>query len=191
MQKSPMYLLALLLILPLALAPASPALAGELAGVTLADSAEVGGKTLTLNGLGLRKKAIFKVYVAGLYLESEMSDPDAILAADAPRRVVMALVRKVSADQLCGGWEDGLEGNTPDASADLQAAFKTLCDYMDDVQAGDSLVFTYVPGTGTEVEVKGESKGTIEGKAFADALFSCWIGPKPPGEDFKEGLLGK
>ncbi len=34
-------------------------------------------------------------------------------------------------------------------------------------------------------------KGTLGDKAFADALFSCWIGKKPgPGENFKKGLLG-
>jgi long-chain acyl-CoA synthetase len=46
------------------------ALAGELAGITLPDTLKAGEKTLKLNGLGLRKKAVFKVYVSGLYLES-------------------------------------------------------------------------------------------------------------------------
>jgi len=44
------------------------ALAGELAGATLPDTLKAGEKTLKLNGLGLRKKAVFKVYVGGLYL---------------------------------------------------------------------------------------------------------------------------
>jgi hypothetical protein len=43
---------------------------------------------------------------------------------------------------------------------------------------------------GTEVELNGASKGTVEGKEFADALLACWLGPKPPSEDFKAGLLG-
>jgi len=51
-----------------ALPPLSPCtLAAELAGATLPDTLAVGG-TLKLNGLGLRKKAVFKVYVGGLYL---------------------------------------------------------------------------------------------------------------------------
>ena len=48
---------------------ARPALARELAGVSLPDTLSAGDKALKLNGLGLRKKAIFKVYVGGLYLE--------------------------------------------------------------------------------------------------------------------------
>ena len=52
----------------LALGSAAPA--AELAGVTMPDTDTVEGKTLKLNGLGLRKKMVFKVYVAGLYLET-------------------------------------------------------------------------------------------------------------------------
>ena len=55
--------------------------AGELAGVTLPDTLKAGEKTLKLNGLGLRKKAVFKVYVGGLYLESPSKDASAILAS--------------------------------------------------------------------------------------------------------------
>jgi len=39
-----------------------PALAGELAGVTMANTLKAGDKTLKLNGLGLRKKAVFTTY---------------------------------------------------------------------------------------------------------------------------------
>ena len=42
-----------------------------------------------------------------------------------------------------------------------------------------------------QVMVRGEGKGTLPGKVFADALWKAWIGPKPgPGEGFKRGLLG-
>lgn len=62
---------------------------------------------------------------------------------------------------------------------------------MPETEDGMELVFTYTPGTGTAVTVAGQTKGTIPGKAFADALLACWIGPKPgPGEDFKKALLG-
>ena len=62
---------------------------------------------------------------------------------------------------------------------------------MEEMRDGDKLMFTYRPGKGTEVNVKGKVKGTLEGKTFSDALFACWIGPKPgPGESFKKGLLG-
>jgi hypothetical protein len=61
---------------------------------------------------------------------------------------------------------------------------------MDDLDKGDQMIATYIPDQGTEIEVKGTSMGTIEGKPFADALFACWLGPKPPSDDLKEGMLG-
>ena len=55
------------------------AVGGELAGVTLPDTLKAGDRTLKLNGLGLRKKSIVKVYVGGLYLESPSKDAGAVL----------------------------------------------------------------------------------------------------------------
>ena len=47
------------------------------------EALKVGGeRTLKLNGLGLRKKAVFKVYVGGLYLESPSKNAGAILGSD-------------------------------------------------------------------------------------------------------------
>jgi hypothetical protein len=176
------------------------ALAGSLAAapadttwndVTLPNTVEVAGHTLVLNGLALRKKAIFKVYVGGLYLTAKSNDADAVLAADSPRRMVLQFKRDVDKGKMCEAWDEALEKNTPDASAELKAEFVTLCGYMEDIKDKQQFVFTYVPGTGTEVTVAGVSKGTIAGKAFADALFKAWIGPNPgPGEGFKKNLMG-
>jgi len=170
---------------------ALPTTAGELRGVTMPDSITVGDQPMVLNGMALRKKFIFKVYVAGLYLPQKETDSVKILAADSPRRTVMHFVRSVGAGKINGAWYEGLEANTPNHSPDLKKRFDTLSAYMEDVKSGDELVFTYLPESGTEVKVKGSVKGTIAGKDFADALFACWIGEKPgPGEGFKKGLLG-
>lgn len=183
MRKTKALLLSLLI--------AAPAAAGTLAGVTMHDRVPVGDEELALNGMALRKKAIFKVYVAGLYLEKKAADPAAVLSADGPRQMVMHWVRSVGKDKICEGWDEGLEANTPGASAELKKEFSTLCSYMQDAKTGDRFVFTYRPGQGTEVEVKGMAKGNIPGKAFADALLACWIGPEPgPGEAFRDDLMG-
>ncbi len=167
-----------------------PVAAAELAGVAMKDRVDVDGETLVLNGLGLRKKAIFKVYVGGLYLPAKESDAGKILAADGPRRTVMEFLRKVSKAQLCGGWEDGLANNTPGASPAVAASFEKLCGWMEDVGTGERIVFTYASGE-TKVEVRGVVRGSVPGKAFADALFACWLGPAPPSEEFRDGMLGR
>jgi len=160
-------------------------------GVTLPRRTEIDGHALVLNGTATRKKFIVKVYVAGLYLPSRETDADRILAADEPRHLVMQFVHDVDKGKMCNAWNEALENNTPDASPELKAQFTTLCSYMEDIKKGEQFAFSYLPGAGTRVTVKGVEKGTIEGKAFADALFKAWIGPHPgPGEGFKKQLLG-
>jgi len=160
-------------------------------GVVLPRRLDLEGHALVLNGTATRKKFIVKVYVAGLYLPNHESDAEKILGADEPRHLVMQFVHDVDKGKMCNAWNEALANNTPDASAELKSQFETLCGYMEDIKKGEQFAFTYLPGEGTRVQVKGAAKGTIEGKAFADALFKAWIGPKPgPGEGFKKQLLG-
>jgi Chalcone isomerase-like len=176
----------------LALAFALPVLAATIADVKLDDSVPVNGQNLVLNGGGIRKKFFIKVYVGGLYLPAKNNNATAIMATDAPRRQVMHFLYSVSKDQMCDAWSEGLHDNTPNASAEVKGSFKTLCSLMEPIPKGNRLVLTYVPGTGTSVEINGKMKGTLPGKATADAILATWIGPKPgPGEDFKNAVLGK
>ena len=160
-------------------------------GVTLPTTVTAEGHGLVLNGLGLRKKVVFKVYVAGLYLPERSSDAEAILTADQPRRIVLQFLRGVSEDQMCDAMYDGLERNTPDHTPELKTKFDEFCAMMEPIEKGEQFVFTYLPGTGTIIEAKGTRKGVIEGKEFADALFASWLGPDPgPGDGTKKDLLG-
>lgn len=175
----------------LLLALALPMFAATVADVKLEDSVAVNGQTLVLNGGGLRKKFFIKVYVGGLYLPAKNGNATAIMANDAPRRQVMHFLYSVSKDQMCDAWSEGLNDNTPNASAEVKGAFKTLCSLMEPIPKGNRLILTYVPGTGTTVEINGKVKGTLPGKATADAILATWVGPKPgPGEDFKRAVLG-
>ena len=180
-----------LIALVLVCLSAVPIFAGTLAGITLPDGMDMNGQQMLLNGMALRKKVVFKVYVAGLYLQAKGQDGAKVLAADEARCTVMHFLRGVSANQVNEAWYDGLKDNTPNHTAELKKQFDELAALMEPLKNGDKLVFAYQPGVGTEVKVKGKVKGTLAGKAFADALFACWIGPKPgPGEKFKAGLLG-
>ena len=171
--------------------PSYSLFAGTLKGVSMEDAIEVDGQKLVLNGMALRKKFVFKVYVAGLYLPQKETDAKKVLEADGMRRVIMHFLRSVGAKKLNGAWYEGLEDNTPKASPELKKQFDTMCSWMEDVKDKERIVYTYIPGKGTTVEVKGKVKGVIPGKAFGDAIFACWIGPDPgPGEGFKEDLMG-
>jgi hypothetical protein len=184
-------LLALLLAAPLA----SAARAATLAGVTLPDKADINGQNpqgLVLNGLGLRTKLFIKVYVGGLYLPQKEKSAQKVLATDAARQMLLSFIYDVSKSQMCDAWDEGLEANTPNASAEVKKNFKTLCTWMDGVGKGQKLVLTYLPAEGTRVEVGGKAKGTLPGKPTADAILATWIGANPaPGKDFKNAVLGQ
>jgi hypothetical protein len=151
--------------------------------------AHLGKKVLKLNGLGLRKKAVFKVYVGGLYLESASKDPAAILSSDQARAIRMQFLRDLSRSQLVDAFREGFEENAKDQT-DQKAAFDKMLALVPDVKGGDTMTLAYSPGKGTSLSVDDKELGVFAGKGFADAVFSIWLGPKPPSEELKSGMLG-
>jgi hypothetical protein len=172
---------------------AAPGGAGELAGVTLPDRVTVEGRTLTLNGMGLREATLFKVdvYVAGLHLEARSSDAAQVIAAEGPKRLVLRFVRDVGRDSLVEAWNEGFAKSAGPGLAALRDRLATLNGWMADVRRGDTLAFTQIPGQGIVVEVKGQTRGTLPGADFARALWGVWLGDRPPNPELKKGLLGR
>lgn len=165
--------------------------AATLAGVTMPDTVPVSGRTLKLNGLGLRTKFFFKIYVGGLYLETPTHDAARAIAADETKRVVMHFLYKhVTTKELVDAWNDGFEGNAGTMGPELKSAVARFESWMSDVNAEQEIVATYVPGTGTSIEIAGQTKGTIPGAEFMQALWKVWLGPHPPTADLKKGMLG-
>lgn len=165
--------------------------AASLAGVTLPDNAQVGGKTLVLNGLGIRTKYMVKVYVAGLYLEQKTSDANTIIKSDAPKQIVMKFLHGASKSQMTDAFDESFKDNSPDAKKTMKPDIDRLLAALDPVSSGDTMVFTYVPGTGSTLAINGKEKLTIAGPGFGQVLMSVWFGPKPPNADLKTGMLGK
>jgi hypothetical protein len=85
--------LAVALAMPLAASAQEPA--RTVAGVAYPAQAGVGGQTLQLNGAGIRYKAIFKVYTAGLYLEKPAASLQEIAALPGPKRVSVTMLREI------------------------------------------------------------------------------------------------
>ena len=165
--------------------------AGQLAGVTMPDSVTVSGKAIKLNGMGVRTKLFFKIYVAGLYLETPTHDDTQAITSEETKKVVMHfLYKKVTQKQLVDAWEDGFRDNSPAEVDKLKADISRFESWMGDVTAGQEMAFSYVPGIGTTVEIAGQAKGTIAGQDFMRALFRVWLGVHPPTGELKTGMLG-
>ena len=171
---------------------AAPAAASECKGVTFSDTVEVGGQTLILNGLGLREATIFRidVYVAGLYLDANATSGEDILASPGAKHLSLVFLRNVSRRNVTDAWSEGFRKTSAARMPALQPHVDTLNRWMEAVNQGDNVEFTYVPGPGTEVSIRGKKKGSIPGAEFGEALFAIWLGPDPPNESLKAGLLG-
>jgi Chalcone isomerase-like len=162
-----------------------------LAGVNLPDTSTVGGKSLVLNGVGLRSEFMVKVYVAGLYLPRKSTDASAIIKVDEPKQIVMQFLHDASKKQMTDAFDQSFKDNAPDAETTIKTDTDKFLAALEPVKVGEQMVFTYVPGTGTTFAINGKDKLTIAGPAFGQAIFSVWLGPKPPTSSLKKGMLGE
>jgi hypothetical protein len=152
----------------------------------------VDGKSLVLNGTGMRQATVFKVdvYKGALWLPQKERSAKKILSADAPWRIELHFVRDVEKEKLAGAWTEGFAKNAASYIPEDGPGLTRLNKMMGDMKSGQVLRLTYAPGKGTEVVVAGKKKGVIAGKLFARGLLSVWLGPAPPNAGLKKGLLG-
>lgn len=168
----------------------------ELSGVKVADPVEVQGAKLQLNGAGIRYKAIFKVYVAGLYLDKRAGTPEEVYASPGAKRISITLLREIDANELGKNFTRGLEDNTPRADmAKLIPALIRMGQIFSDQKkllAGETFTLDWIPGSGTVVTVKGKAQGEpFREIEFFNALLRIWLGPLPADLKLKDALLGK
>lgn len=167
--------------------------AGQLKGVDLPDYIDIGNTRLVLNGMGLRQATAFKVnvYVAGLYIAEKSSDPEMILRSPSPKRLVLHFLRHVGSEDLTMAWDEGFEKNVPDKIPALKDRIEKIKGFTKDMRTGQKLTFTSLPGTGIQVDIDGAPVGTVGGDDFSKAFLAIWLGPNPPNQSLKDGLLNK
>jgi len=178
-----------LLTMLFAASAATPAYARGCQGVNMPNTIQVDGTQLTLNGMGIREATVLQVnvYVAGLYVETPSRDANAILNSDTKKRIVLHFVHNIDRDQAVEAAREGFRNNAPNAPA---AKVNQFVSYLSAMREGQVMQYTYIPGRGTEVVVNGQVKGTIEGADMGRAIFSLYIGRRPPNAGLRTGLLG-
>jgi len=187
-----MKLIRLLFLTTLLLLPALSRVV-EIEGVALPDTIQLQGKTLQLNGAGIRTKFFFDIYVGGLYLEQHVSSAKAVLGDTGNKRITMDfLYGEVDKEKLTDGWDEGFDKNQSDERMqklkDRLASFNAL---FTNAHRGDSVVFDLLDDGNTHVSFNGNEKGVIEGSDFQQALLAVWLGKKPADKDLKKSMLGR
>lgn len=180
----------------LAMAWGAAAATVDVGGVKLEDAADVRGSKLVLNGAGVRYKAVFKVYAAGLYLGKKAATPEEVLAAPGAKRIHITLLREIDSNELGKSFTTAFTDNAPKAEMSklIPGLIKMGQIFSDQKKllAGESFTIDWVPGTGTVITVKGVPQGEpFKEPEFFTALLRIWLGPKPADWQLKDALLGK
>ena len=168
----------------------------DVGGAKLEDAADVRGSKLVLNGAGVRYKAVFKVYAAGLYLGKKASTPEEVLATPGPKRMHITLLREIDSNELGKSFTTAFTDNAPKAEMSklIPGLIKMGQIFSDQKKllAGESFTIDWVPGTGTIITVKGVPQGEpFKDPEFFNALMRIWLGPVPADWKLKDALLGK
>ncbi len=172
-----------------------PASAVEIGGVRLDDTARVANQELKLNGAGIRYKAIFKVYVAGLYLADRKATVREVLAAPGAKRITIVMLREISNEELGRGFMNGIHQNSDRAEKtrfimQLQK-FGEIFASVPELKKGDMLTVDWLPSSGTLVHLNGKKvSDALPDQTFYNALLKIWLGDKPVDTRLKPALLG-
>lgn len=179
--------------LALGMLPAANAV--EIAGVKMDETIKVANTDLKLNGAGIRYKAVFKVYVAGLYLTEKKNNLADILALPGPKQLRMVMLRDVSADQMGQSFMDGLNHNSTKAEktkiVNQMQKFGEMFAAIPELRKGDIVSVEWVPNVGSITTLNGKRTADVfPDVAFFNALMRIWLGEQPAYGPLKNQMLG-
>jgi len=192
-----------LFVVPLVMAPAllagavRPLAAAEIAGVRFEPMLKGGDAPgeMVLNGVALHRLFGFQVYAIALYLAQREKSAEAAIGSDGPKRIVMHVLRDITAAQLSAALTEGIEDNHPaDEVEKLRPRMASVDRIMLEIGKagrGSRIALDWVPGQGTRVVVDGKVRGEpIPGADFYRALLRIWLGARPIRDHLKQGMLG-
>jgi hypothetical protein len=164
--------------------------AAEVDGVQLPNTLQANGKTLQLNGVGLRTYSILgiHIYVAGLYLEHPSTDADAILRSRDTKLLIVRFERNVSAESSRDAWRTGLNNNCQAPCRLDPADVANFLAGVPAMHAGESYSILFT-ADGATVTADGNPVGAISKRPFARAMLATFLGRAPASLKLKEELL--
>lgn len=171
-------------------------LAAEVSGVKIEDAVKVGDQDVRLNGAGIRYKAIFKVYVAGLYLNAKKTTAADVLAAPGAKRMTLVMLREVSNEDFGQSFMTGIQKNSEKAErAKLITPlikFGEMFASIPVLKKGDVITIDWVPNSGTHILLNNKKIiEVIPDPTFYNVILKIWLGAKPADAKLKSQLLGE
>lgn len=167
----------------------------DIAGMKVEEVARVSSKELKLNGAGIRVKAIFKVYVAALYLTEKKTTVPEVLNIAGPRRLTLIMLRDISSEDFGQSFMTGLNANSDKAEKskiiNQMVKMGEIFASIPSLKKGDTITTDWIPGSGMVIQVNGKAVGEILPDInFFNAYLKIWLGDKPADSALKQSMLG-
>jgi hypothetical protein len=156
----------------------------------LPDSYTIGGKSLLLNGAGIRKKLFIKIYIGALYLPSKVKSAEVALASGYPGVIKMHfLYSKLEPQKIVETFAEGLKSNSPELSADKTQKFLSLFTYP--LSKDDVMDLVITDKNNVEVIYNGKKAGSAVSDGLGTAVMKIFLGNNPADKDMKAKMLGE
>jgi hypothetical protein len=148
---------------------------------------------LTLTGVAQRKKAFFKVYTIGSYIEEGIAVHSAAELAhkDCAKQLHLIMQRDVDGETMANAFIEGIRLNYPEPKFADQC--KLLLDFMKtkSLKNGDHVWLTHVPNIGFLCRMPGDKEVLIKDVAFSQGIWDIYLGTKNIGNEVKAGLTSR
>lgn len=191
--KTKFFAIAALLAANVSLMGAGTAFAAEMSVNKFQPKATVAGKTLQLNGSGIRYRSVFKVYDLALYTAKEVKSLDEI-KLNQPVALRFVALRDITGTELGRAFFRSLSTNTPPAELNKHlvnsSRFLDLFSIKTKMVNGDKFSIEYTPGKGTHFYMDGVVQGEPLGdEEFFRIILKIWLGDIPADIRLKDALL--
>jgi hypothetical protein len=138
---------------------------------------------LSITGVTVRKKFVFKVYGMAHYMENPPTGSTkevlkAMTVDGKAKQITMDFAREVTVEQIRGAYGDGFKENATAAElASLKPSIDTFLGYFDaPVKENDTFILRWFPGGKIVPVISGKEKPAILDQRFAEVLWTIWFG---------------
>ena len=147
------------------------------------------GQKLVLNGKGVRTKAVFALYTAGLYLTEKNNNSSTILNSDDPMALRIEITSAmITSENMAEAVREGFKKSSSDLPAIKNQIEQLIAAFKQKIHKGD--VYDFITdGDVIHILKNGSVLTTIEGAEFKQAFFGIWLGKSPVQASLKKALL--
>ena len=169
-----------------------PLLSGtEIAGVEIDNKLSYDSMDYMLNGAGIRKKLVLKLYVGSLYTSKKITSEAEILKGPVSALIRLDIISGlITSELMVETIQEGFNKAMGGDSSSLQSEIDDfIAVFNEEINKGDQFTFISSPSEGVAA-YKGEKLLTeIREDRFREVLFAIWLGEDPADKKLKKAML--